>query len=198
MDAPSDQDPPDDFLIRMCGGDDQHKWAFEVLYRRYVGKASSVARKQLPARWRRDDGAIGRICNMALYKLSRAIRDECYDPKLPVWPYLSRIVCNEVVNFLREEGRHAATVPFSQLTGFDPPDTGLVGQEARDRVEELLARLSPEKREVVRLHGLQGWTLEKTARHLNLSITKVWRLWHEAQDDLRGDEGLPPLDEPET
>jgi len=65
-----------------------------------------------------------------------------------------------------------------------PPDEAAMAGEAARRVGEVLARLSPKKREVFALYELEGLAGEEIAAVVGCSVATVWTRLHYARRDF--------------
>lgn len=112
--------------------------------------------------------------------------DECRDPaRFAGW--LRQIVRRRARNYLRH-ARVRRTVPLASDMGADPgesPAEAAVRSDLRDRLLGALARLPADRREVVLLHDLEGWTHREIAERMKLPPGTVRSHLHYARRRLR-------------
>jgi RNA polymerase sigma-70 factor, ECF subfamily len=105
--------------------------------------------------------------------------------KLSTW--LFRIASN-VVSARHRRKRVRDTLSALWLRPDDreaaPADAGLHAREAARRVGDVLARLSPKKREVFALYELEGLQGEEIAALVGCSLPTVWTRLHYARRDF--------------
>lgn len=125
------------------------------------------------------------VCQDAfVYAIGRI--DDCRDPsRFAGW--LLQIVRNRSRNFVRDSkaGRmvEVTSVPL-QATGPSPARHAEIA-EMRDRLLAALATLPEDRREVVLLHDLEGWTHREIAERLDLPEGTVRSHLHHARRTLR-------------
>lgn len=151
MDATST--PSDlDLLRRHATGDPR---AFEVLYTRYYPRLTAFARLQ---------GAPDPedVAQTAMMKAALAAGKFAGDSSVNTW--LHGIVRNLVIDGLRYRSYRPEVVWDEGLHGSTCPDPML----ARE-YDDLLSTLSPEQREALTLHGLEGFTAVEigSRQHVN-------------------------------
>ena len=125
------------------------------------------------------------ICQDALVYAFERI-DDCRDgAKFGAW--LRQIVRSHARNHLRREKVRSAeplteTAATSEL---DSPSAAAEQSDLKERMVEALAGLSEERREVVLLHDLEGWTHVEIADRMSLPPGTVRSHLHFARRDLR-------------
>lgn len=112
--------------------------------------------------------------------------DDCRHPaRFGGW--LFQIVRNRSLNEVRDRkaDRHVA-LDSAGLSSRDPsPQLDLARSELRDRLLAALAQLRPDRREVVLLHDLEGWTHRQIAERMDLPPGTVRSHLHHARRALR-------------
>ena len=112
--------------------------------------------------------------------------DDCRDPaRFAGW--LRQIVRRRARNYLRH-ARVRRAVRLASDTGADPgesPAEAAVRSDLRDRLLGALARLPADRREVVLLHDLEGWTHREIAERMKLPPGTVRSHLHYARRRLR-------------
>ena len=112
--------------------------------------------------------------------------DDCRHPdRFGGW--LMQIVRNRSLNHVRNRkaDRHVPldSAPFPSRE--PSPERELARSSLRDRLLAGLARIRPDRREVVLLHDLEGWTHREIAERLNLPPGTVRSHLHHARRALR-------------
>ena len=112
--------------------------------------------------------------------------DDCSDPdRFGAW--LRQIVRSGARNHLRRE-RVRLVQPLMDDTAastLEPPDTSAERADFRDRLLAALATLPEERREVVLLHDLEGWTHSQIADQTGMPASTVRSHLHLARKKLR-------------
>ena len=112
--------------------------------------------------------------------------DDCRDPaRFAAW--LRQIVRRRARNYLRH-ARVRRAVPLASDMGTDPgesPAEEAVRSDLRDRLLGALAQLPGDRREVVLLHDLEGWTHREIAERMKLPAGTVRSHLHHARRRLR-------------
>ena len=67
------------------------------------------------------------------------------------------------------------------------PEERVLSQETRACIEEAIAALPPNQREIIILRDMQGWTAEETCQFLNISEGNQRVLLHRARSKVRGE-----------
>ena len=143
--------------------------------------ADALAERHLAPAWRAAFAITGRVelADDALQDgFERAFRAlDRFDLDRPFAPWLNRIVVNRALTLLQRDPR---TVEL---------DGSLCGDEERlERARELmdaLARLDPDRRVVVVLRSLLGYTPQEVAEVLELPVGTIHSRLHRAMADLR-------------
>lgn len=92
--------------------------------------------------------------------------------------WLSRIATNTALDFLRRRGRYAATAldsiaePVSD-SEFDDPEERLLRREQHERLNALLACLTPRERIALVLRDVEGLPAEEVAERMNCGKATV-------------------------
>lgn len=92
--------------------------------------------------------------------------------------WLSRIATNTALDFLRRRGRYAATgldaIPEPPATSeLEHPEVRLLRREQHDRLNSLLACLTPRERLALVLRDVEGLSAEEVAARLNCGKATV-------------------------
>jgi RNA polymerase sigma-70 factor, ECF subfamily len=125
------------------------------------------------------------VCQDAfVYAIERI--DSCRQPdRFGAW--LRQIVRSRARNHLRDR-KVRRTEPMHgawQAVAADSPAVDAERSELRDRLVSALAELPEERREVVLLHDLEGWTHQEIARQMDLPAGTVRSHLHHARRRLR-------------
>ena len=123
------------------------------------------------------------VCQDAfVYAIERI--DDCRQPeRFGAW--LLQIVRNRSRNQLRDR---KPSVPIDELaieSGGESPAARVEQREMRDRLLAALAEIPEERREVVLLHDLEGWTHREIAERMELPAGTVRSHLHLARKRLR-------------
>lgn len=119
-----------------------------------------------------------------VYAIARI--NDCRDPaRFGAW--LLKIVRNRSRNALRDQkrGRMVSIEKHAQPSLEPWPDRQAERVEIRDRLLAALQHLSEDRRAVILLHDLEGWTHEAIATHLELPPGTVRSHLHYARKQLR-------------
>jgi RNA polymerase sigma-70 factor (ECF subfamily) len=112
--------------------------------------------------------------------------DDCRDPaRFGAW--LRQIVRRRARNYLRH-ARVRRAVPLAADMGVDPgesPADAAVRSDLRERLLSALGQLPEDRREVVLLHDLEGWTHREIAERMELPPGTVRSHLHYARRRLR-------------
>jgi len=92
--------------------------------------------------------------------------------------WLSRIATNTALDFLRRRGRYAATSLDSiaepvSASDYDDPEERLLRREQHDRLNALLACLTPRERIALVLRDVEGLPAEEVAERMNCGKATV-------------------------
>lgn len=112
-----------------------------------------------------------------------------YDPARPILPWLSTITSARAIDILRKYNRHWSrelTDEFilSQLIDLTPPDEH-DHEDHIERLEHLLANLTPSQRNIVQLVKIDELTLNEASEKTGLSVPAVKSLLHRALTKLK-------------
>ena len=112
--------------------------------------------------------------------------DDCRDPsRFAGW--LRRIVRSHALNYLRDQ-KHDRIVPLGSISepaGRSSPARDAERADMRAHLLGALATLSEDRREVVLLHDLEGWTHREIAERMDLPQGTVRSHLHYARTALR-------------
>jgi RNA polymerase sigma-70 factor (ECF subfamily) len=132
-----------------------------------------------------DEFAADDICQDAFVLAIERI-DDCRDPsRFGAW--LRQIVRNRARNHLRDV-RTRSGVPLQEVELYAPgpsPAAEAIRADQRDRLLDALSQLPEERREVVLLHDLEGWTHREIADRMELAEGTVRSHLHYARRTLR-------------
>lgn len=112
--------------------------------------------------------------------------DACREPaRFGAW--LRQIVRSHARNHLRDHpaGRRQPLEDVANRASADAPDRHAEHALLRDRLVAALATLSEQRREVVLLHDLEGWTHQEIAERMRLPPGTVRSHLHYARGALR-------------
>jgi len=159
---------------------DGNAQAFDLLVRRHLSHAYSVASARLRNRDDADD-----VCQDAFIKALQRI-DECRDPsKFRSW--LLTIVRNTAHN-RREYNRVREAQPLEHAVfarSKDDPAKDAYLAEVRERTEEAMKELTDLQRQVLLLHDLEGWKHDEIAEELDISAGSSRVHLHVARKTMR-------------
>ena len=115
-----------------------------------------------------------------------------FDPALPFYPWLYRIIRNTCLNHLKKRRRRGETSLEEMVhNGFDVPDPGCrpdgtaALQDLRGRIQRALAHMPPEQAEILRLRHLLEFSYAEIAQWLGIPIGTVMSRLHAARHHLR-------------
>lgn len=159
-------------LIERCRAGDLA--AFRPLVERHEDRIYSLARSMLG-----DEEAAKDAAQEAFIRAFRSL--DRFQGSASFFTWLYRIATNVCLNSIRGQSTRADRISLDDMSRADevPPDalfTDDPGQsdferlELRERIDALLARLTPEHRAVIILKDLEGRTQEEIADLLDLSI----------------------------
>jgi len=120
-----------------------------------------------------------------VYAMARI--DDCREPaRFGAW--LRQIVRSKALNHVRDrkEHRHVSVDTIERADGLPSPAENAERSDLRARLLAGLARLSEERREIVLLHDLEGWTHQEIADRMELPSGTVRSHLHHARKALRG------------
>lgn len=106
----------------------------------------------------------------------------CREPIENLSAWLHRVTHNLAIDHLRKEARlrklHLAAAPPSEPTA-PPPDADLDRDDARKRIADELARLTPNERAVLMLKIKEGCSYQEISERTGLSASNVGYLIHQ-------------------
>lgn len=148
-----------------------------------LAAADELAARHAERAWRAALAVTGRrdMADEALQDgFERAFRAlDGFDVSRPFGPWLNRIVINRALSLLRRAR------PTQELTeDLHPVEDGRL--ETHAEVIDALAHLSPDRRAVVVLRVVLGFTPEECAQALEVPVGTVHSRLHRALADLRG------------
>jgi RNA polymerase sigma-70 factor (ECF subfamily) len=160
---------------RVQGGDST---AYDVLVRRYIRRAFTVAFRLLGHREDAED-----LVQETFMILLRQIDDFELGRRFGPWMY--RILINRGLNARKSRAlRRTETLP-DDVMGTEAPDLAVERAEVRARFRSALGSLPPRQRIVIELIELDGFTRVEVAEALGISDATVrWHV-HEAWRTLR-------------
>jgi len=151
-------------LGRIRAGDQA---AAESLFRRYAAPLRRWAHGRLP-QWARDVADTGDIVQDVLVQTLKRL--ETFDPRTEdaLQAYLRQAVMNRVRDELRRHRRRPVSAELDSQVVADVPSPleAAIGQEAMDRYQEALMRLSPTDRDSVVGRLELGLTYDELAEYL--------------------------------
>ena len=183
-------------LERLRGGDEK---AFEALVARHHGALRQVARTFV-----RTDAAADDVVQETWLGVVRGLR--AFEGRSSLRTWIFRILVNKART---RAARDARSVPFSSLEtdegpavepaafGADgrwrsaparldaDPETGLLGAELRDHLQQAIENLAPAQRAVITLRDLIGLTAGEVCELLELSDANQRVLLHRARARVR-------------
>jgi RNA polymerase sigma-70 factor (ECF subfamily) len=101
-----------------------------------------------------------------------------WDQSRPIGPWAAAITRNKLIDVLRRRGRHI-TVPIEDFVDSLQAEDRAPELSARD-IDSLLARLTPQQREIVRSISLNGSSIRETADRLQMTEGAVRVTLHRA------------------
>jgi len=128
---------------------------FEALHSRYFDDVSGYIARRIG-----DDELARDLAQEAFLRAYRARGS--YDPRRPIWPWLSRIARNLVVNAVRDEGRRRSRLePFddeklASAGSEGDPEAAYVNGHLRRTIQLALGELSPRSRRILLLRSSGG------------------------------------------
>ena len=164
LDPPPDNDPPDStstLLARARAGDPA---AVEALFARCIPPLRRWARGRLP-NWARDMADTHDVVQDAVIQTFKKMDTFDARGEGALQAYLRQAVMNRIRDHIRRVGRRPATTELDTAQQ-DPSPSPLeqaVGQEAVDRYEAALARLSDTDRELIVASIELGYNYEQLA-----------------------------------
>jgi RNA polymerase sigma-70 factor (ECF subfamily) len=152
--------------------------AYDVLVRRYIARAFTVAFRLLDHREDAED-----LVQETFMILLRQIDD--FELGRPFGPWMYRILINRGLNARKARSlRRTETLP-DDVMGTEAPDLAVERAEVRARFRSALEVLPPRQRIVIELIELDGFTRSEVADALAISDATVrWHV-HDAWRTLR-------------
>jgi RNA polymerase sigma-70 factor (ECF subfamily) len=125
------------------------------------------------------------VCQDAFIYLIERIDDVQQPDRVSSW--LFQIVRNRARNHVRDlNSERTIEIDLEAVPGNAPsPALSAERSEMRDRLLAALAQLPEERREIVLLHDLEGWTHEEIAARLEMPAGTVRSHLHHARRALR-------------
>jgi RNA polymerase sigma factor (sigma-70 family) len=105
-----------------------------------------------------------------------------WDQSRPIGPWVAAITRNKLIDVLRRRGRHI-TVPIEDFVDSLRAEDQAPELPARE-IDSLLARLTPQQREIVRSISLNGSSVRETADRLQMTEGAVRVTLHRALKTL--------------
>jgi RNA polymerase sigma-70 factor (ECF subfamily) len=174
---------------RICGGmSDVSK--FHELVEREIPRLRRYAR----ALTRNADRADDLVQDTLLRAIAKA---HLWQPGTDLRAWLFTVMHNQHVNVVRRNMREEGSVDIEQMSPSLVATTDPTGARQLRELEQALARLPDEQREVILLVGLEGMSYETVAEVLSVPIGTVRSRLSRGRDALRRLMGLPPRAEAE-
>lgn len=115
------------------------------------------------------------------------------DSSRPFAPYFFKSVAYEAVRASKRSRRSISLDDFHEDTGYldelistaENPETVLEEQELREKIEAMLAQLSPEQRAVIVLKYYLGYSEQEMAQHLNTPKGTIKSRLYKARQHLK-------------
>jgi len=172
--APERDDWP--LVARVQRGDGT---AYDILVRRYMRRAFSIAYRLLENRADAED-----LVQEAFVAALEAI--DGFEPRRPFGPWLFRIVVNRGLNARKARSiRRTETIPGDAVSANPSPHREAEREELRTALRRALNGLDEPRAAIVRLHELEGFSSPEIAAMLDLADGTVrWHL-HRARAELR-------------
>ena len=124
--------------------------------------------------------------------LLRAIsKSHLWEPGTDLHAWLFTIMHNQYVNMARRAMRDEATIDIDQMSSSLVAVTDPTASSQLRELEDSLARLPGEQREVILLVGLEGMSYETAAQVLNVPVGTVRSRLSRGRDALRRLMGMP-------
>lgn len=179
-----------DLVARSQGGDSR---AFEDLVTRHRGRVYAMIQNMV-----KNDADAWDLSQEVFVKVWKALPKFEARAKFSTWLY--RIVHNVVYDWMRKRKLESAGEFDDQLmkesqiaagarttpTQDARPDEALRNDELRIRIEDAMAKLSPEHQEVVMLREVQGLDYKEIAEVMEISIGTVMSRLFYARKKLQG------------
>lgn len=170
---------------------------FEALHDRYFDDVSGYIARRV-----RDVGLAEDLTQEAFVRAYRSRRS--FDPRRPVWPWLSRIARNLLINALRDERHRVSGLialeedqqPDAAL--LDDPERSYENQRLRETIETAFAELSPRARRVLAMRTIEELSYREIAGTEGVSEDAVKATLKRARRTFRlafarlSDDGMAP------
>jgi RNA polymerase sigma-70 factor (ECF subfamily) len=157
---------------------------FNGLVEREIPKLRRYARALTRSADRADD--------LVQETLLRAIsKSHLWQTGTDIRAWLFTIMHNHYVNMVRRAMRDEATVDIEQMSSLLVANTDPTASSQLRELEQSLARLPGEQREVILLVGLEGMSYETAAKILSVPVGTVRSRLSRGRDALRRLMGLP-------
>lgn len=161
-------------------------WAYRILYNEYAGRIGSVARTYLGA----DD--VDDVVQEVILRIFKGIKRFKGDSKLSTWIYkISVNVCrdylarykrrNEILTDFAEDEEGSLPHPVSESNTF----LETAGEIEYERIMELIEKLSPEDRLLIKLRDIDGLSYEEISQVIDKPVGSVKSSLHYARKRLR-------------
>ena len=160
-----------------------------------MSEFSGLVEREIP-RLRRYARALTRSADRAddlvQETLLRAIsKSHLWQTGTDIRAWLFTIMHNHYVNMVRRAMRDDATVDIEQMSASLVANTDPTASSQLRELEQSLARLPDEQREVILLVGLEGMSYETAAKILSIPVGTVRSRLSRGRDALRRLMGLP-------
>jgi RNA polymerase sigma-70 factor, ECF subfamily len=163
----------EELMERFCEGDHA---AFEVLFSRHAGAVQGFLARMVR------DGALAEDLLQTTFLSVVRSRDR-FERGTRFGPWLMTIAANAARDALRRRQHREAyqdSAPGPAPVAAAPGDPGM-----RKRLEDALQRLSPDQREAILLHKLEGWSYEEIASMRGISVSAARVRAHRGFEKLR-------------
>lgn len=153
--------------------------AMDVLYAHFSSYLTGVA-----ARYITSDDDLKDILQESLIKIFTQIGSFHYDGKGSLRAWMTRIVINEALIFLRKSRRRGGEVLLSDPPDMidDPPDVAAMSMES---IVRLIRKLPDGYREVFNMHAIDGLSHRQIAQELGIKPDTSASQYHRAKALLR-------------
>ncbi len=160
--------------------------SLEVLVNRYQEKAIRTAYLIT------QDKAVARdVVQATFIQVYKSIHR--VDASRPFAPYFFRSVAYEAVRASKKSKRTISLEDVHEDTGYldelistaENPETVLEEQELREKIQTMLAQLSPEQRSVIVLKYYLGYSEQEMAQHLNTAKGTIKSRFYKARQHLK-------------
>jgi RNA polymerase sigma-70 factor, ECF subfamily len=159
-------------ILRIRSG---HPRSFDLLYRKYAASLLGFIRRYVQSPAAAED-----IFHEAFLQVIRNLNLEFERARFSTW--LFKVARNLALNHLRAERPAAPESALASLAGPTTPEREVAGREL---VEKVLARVSPEHREVFLLRQREGLSYEEIAEILECPVGTVRSRLHYCVKELQ-------------